>query len=96
MARFNLTPRARRDLEDIWNYSVDRWGIDRAEAYLRSIQSAMSQLAANPSYGSACDEIRRGYRKHPVQSHVIFNLEAADGIDVIRILHQRMDLNARL
>lgn len=96
MARLNLTPRARRDLDDIWTYTAERWGIDRAEAYLRLIHSAMKVLAVTPGHGTACDEIRQGYRKHPVQSHVIFYREAVGGIDVIRILHQRMDVDRNL
>ena len=33
--RFVLKPRAQADLDEIWDYTVDRWGIDQAETYLR-------------------------------------------------------------
>ena len=57
------SPRARRDIDDIWNYSLERFGFDRAEAYLRDIQRAAETVAEDPRRGLACDEIRRGYRK---------------------------------
>jgi toxin ParE1/3/4 len=35
--------------------------------------------------------VRRGYRQYPSGSHVLFYRFTADGIDVVRILHERMD-----
>jgi plasmid stabilization system protein ParE len=31
MRRLDFTPRARRDIEEIWEYSVDQFGLDRAD-----------------------------------------------------------------
>jgi toxin ParE1/3/4 len=47
--------------------------------------------ADRSSLGSECSEVRKGYRKYPSGSHVFFYRTTADGIDVIRILHERMD-----
>ncbi|HBC08964.1 MAG TPA: hypothetical protein DC046_15500 [Rhodospirillaceae bacterium] len=98
MAVIRLTPRAGRDLGEIWDYTANRWGMAQAETYLRSLQSALEFLAAEPERGQACDDIRPGYRRQPTGSHVIFYKmsETADGIDVIRILHQRMDVAQNL
>jgi plasmid stabilization system protein ParE len=38
MRRLDFTPRARRDIEEIWEYSVDQFGLDRADRYLRDIR----------------------------------------------------------
>jgi len=40
--------------------------------------------------------VRSGYRKKKSGSHVIFFKLIDDGIDVIRILHQRMDFDRHL
>lgn len=98
MAVVRLSPRAARDLSEIWDYTANRWGLGQAETYLRSLQSALGTLAADPGRGQACGDIRPGYRKQPVGSHVIFYKISvpADGIDVIRILHQRMDVALNL
>jgi len=36
--RVDFTPGARRDIEEIWEYSVDQFGLDRADRYLRDIR----------------------------------------------------------
>jgi len=51
----------------------------------------------NPMIGRACDEVRPGYRKHAVGSHTLYyRIASADVIDVVRILHQRMDVDRHL
>ncbi len=48
-------------------------------------------MAKRPSLGRKCTEVRRGYRMYPSGSHVLFYRHTADGIDIVRILHERMD-----
>ena len=48
MRRPEFTPRARRDIEEIWECSFDRFGLDRAEAYLRDIERAAATVAEDP------------------------------------------------
>jgi toxin ParE1/3/4 len=96
MRRFALSPRAQADLDEIWDYSATRWGVLQSEAYVRLIQTAMQTLAASPGLGRTCDAIRRGYRRHPAGSHVIFYRQHGGIIEIIRILHQRMDVGSHL
>lgn len=97
MSRYLLSPAAQADLEQIWDYTRDRWGVDQAEVYLRELQRAIERTAANPQIGRACDEIRPGYRKLAAASHTVFYQLTADGaIDVVRVLHQRMDVDRHL
>lgn len=96
MSRCTLTPRARSDLEEIWDYTAAHWSMDQAEAYLRQIEAAMKVAAADPRRGRRCDETRAGYRKFPAGSHVLFYRTTPDGIDIVRILHQRMDFEGHL
>ena len=97
MSRYLLSPAAQADLEQIWDYTHDRWGIDHAEEYLRELQRAIEPAAANPQIGRACEEIRPGYRKLVAGSHVLFYRVGTEGvIDVVRVLHQRMDVDRHL
>lgn len=96
MTRFLLSPSAQADIEDIWDYSAARWGERQAETYVRAIHAAMAAACADPRLGRACDEIRRGYRRHLVGSHVIFYRQRTDHIEIVRILHQRMDFGRHL
>lgn len=91
-----LSPLARADLEGIWAYSREQWGVDQAERYLRDIQHGIESVAANPRRGRACDDIRPGYFKLAVGSHHLFYRQAGPDIDVVRILHRRMDFDRHL
>jgi toxin ParE1/3/4 len=97
VSRYLLSPAAQIDLEQIWDYTCDRWDVEHADDYLRELQRAIARTAANPRIGRACDEIRPGYRKLAAGSHTLYYRVTPDGvIDVVRVLHQRMDVDRRL
>src|SRR5690242_3405887 len=90
--RFVLTPRAQADLDEIWDYTADRWSFDQAEIYIRQLWKAIETVADRPTLGKECAEVRRGYRKYAAGSHVLlYRLIPSGGIDIVRILHERMD-----
>lgn len=91
MGRYRLTPAAQRDLSSIWDFTTERWDEQQAETYVLEIRSAIERIADQPERGRAVDEVRTGYRRYAIGSHLIFFLARADGVDVVRILHQRMD-----
>ena len=93
MSDYVVAPLARNDLDEIWHYSVGEWGVTQAVRYLRDIQHAIEALVVNPELGRRCDDIRPGYRKHLVGSHILFyKLEKRRRINIVRILHQKMDV----
>lgn len=96
MADYRLTPAAKSDLIDIWNYTVNTWGEVQAEKYLLEIQTALEHLAANPEIGKQRPEIAIGYYSFPVEKHMIFYLCSNGFIDIIAVLHGRMDINKNL
>jgi toxin ParE1/3/4 len=52
---------------------------------------------SNPTIGRACNDVRPGYRKHAVGSHTLYyRIGSDDVIDVVRVLHQRMDADRHL
>ncbi|MEN2742001.1 type II toxin-antitoxin system RelE/ParE family toxin [Microbacterium sp. X-17] len=91
MSSFRLSPAARRDLSSIWDFTAENWDSRQAETYVNEIRAAIERVAASPDRGRTCDEIRSGYRRYAIGSHLLFYIENGDGVDVIRILHQRMD-----
>ncbi|MDP3378093.1 MAG: type II toxin-antitoxin system RelE/ParE family toxin [Brevundimonas sp.] len=96
MSGYVLTPAAQADLEDIWRYSVQQWSFAQAERYILAIRDACDDLAAGVQNGQDAGDIRAGYRKLKVGSHVLFFRRSGNTIDIVRILHQRMDLPNRL
>lgn len=91
-----LSPRAEADLEEIWDYTAARWSEDQAEDYIRNIWEAIGTVAEKPGKGLSCDDVRLGYRKYCVGSHVLFFRYTGTKIDIVRILHQRMDFGRHL
>ncbi len=97
MKGYLLSPAAQADLGNIWDYSASNWGEDRADRYILGIRDACAALAEGSRQGRAIDDIRPGYRKLAVESHFLFyRVTDAGQIDVVRILHQRMDVAAHL
>jgi toxin ParE1/3/4 len=94
--RFVLSPRAETDLDEIWDYTADRWGLDQAETYTRDIWQRIQAVAERPAIGQNCSDIRAGYYKISCGSHFLFYRLIAEGIDVVRILHERMDYDSHL
>jgi toxin ParE1/3/4 len=80
----------------MWEYSSERFGLDEAEAYLRGIQRAAATVTEDPRRGLACEEIRSGYRKFSVGSHVLFFRASATRVVIVRVLHARMNFDRHL
>lgn len=96
MKSFVLTPAAEIDLDDIWDYSVENWGERQAERYIRMIYETIIGLTDGTQLSHSAQKVRPDYRKVLVGSHVIFFKEDERVVDVIRILHQRMDPSSHL
>ncbi|WP_186085320.1 type II toxin-antitoxin system RelE/ParE family toxin [Burkholderia gladioli] len=96
MKAFVLSPAAERDLDDIWDHTVTRWGEVQAERYILSIESTIAGLADGTQPSLSAADVRDGYRKALTGMHVVFFRESEALIDVIRILHQQMDIPRRL
>lgn len=91
-----LSPRAQRDLDEIWDYIEARWGTEQAETYTRQLWQAMETVATRPTVGRDGSDVRAGYRKYAAGSHMLFYRTNDGGVDVVRILHQRMDFGRHL
>jgi len=87
---------AEADLREIWTYSAEKWDANQADRYLDTIAEAIERLVHEPLRGRACDDLRPGYRRQRVGSHVIFYVVEEMGISVARSLHQHMDYEGRL
>lgn len=90
-----LTPLAEADLEDIWIYTLERWSLEQAEHYVSELSAAFERLARREWVGRP-SRAGEGYWRYLVGSHVVFYRETAETLDVIRVLHQRMDVDRHL
>lgn len=90
-----LTPLAEADLEGIGDYTVEQWSIEQAERYVGELVEAFERLARGDWVGRP-SRARDDYLRYLVGSHVVFYRETAEAVDVIRVLHQRMDVDRHL
>lgn len=96
MPGYALSPAARADVGHIWHYTVEHWSEQQAERYVRSIQAACEALSDGLRVGQPANDVRPGYRKATVGSHVIFYRMQGNTVEVVRILYQRMDIERHM
>lgn len=104
MARFRISAPARGDLEQILATSLERWGEVGQRRYAALLAASMRAIARDPeglatrpraelSTGMRSMHLRQGRGARGVKEpvHVIFYRMAADVIEVVRVLHERME-----
>jgi len=70
---------------------MEKWGTKQADKYQDELYLKMQSLAANPNSGQSYPH-RMGYKKSRVNRHLIFYKIDKDEIQVIRILHEKMNI----
>jgi toxin ParE1/3/4 len=89
---FVLSPAAIADLDAIWDYTADQWSIAQADRYVGQIRREIVALVDGSVSGRSIDAVRKGYFKRSAGSHFIVYRTVDDVVDVMRILHNRMDI----
>lgn len=96
MTGLEYTEAALADLAAIWTYTRDTWGEDQADRYIETIEAECLGLAMGerqyrpfPAYPAMI-----GYRR--CRHHYVFFKQDAQRTIIIGVLHERMDLIARL
>src|SRR5258706_16343898 len=90
-----ITKKAVSDLEEIWLYTIEKWSVNQADRYYNLIFDEIDFICKNIDAGKSMEHIRKGYRASKVKSHLIFYRIQNDTVEVIRILHERMDIENR-
>jgi toxin ParE1/3/4 len=92
---YRLSPLAEADLEEIWLYTFQQWSLEQADNYHNGIIAAIEGLASGNKVWQ-CTDVREGYWKYKAGMHVIYFKCSDEYLDVIRILHGRMDVDMHL
>lgn len=90
---YSLTPLADADMLNILLKGVEEWGVDQAASYAHKIHGTLHNLAENPDIGKKRDDIRSDLHSFPVGSHTVIYRHNGIEVEVVRVLHQRMDVN---
>ena len=93
---YRISKKAIADLDEIWLYTVEKWSLDQADRYYSLIFNEIDHICQHPTSGRPMDHVRKGYHASKVKSHLIFYRVVDETIEIIRILHEKMDIDNRL
>ena len=95
---YKISVKAAEDIENIWLYTFKNWSLEQADRYVELIFDEIEYLAGNPTAGKDLSPVRKNYRCSNVKSHMVFYryTESQTDIEIMRVLHQRMDIESRL
>ncbi len=97
MTCYRISYLAHGDLESIWRFTTEQWSLSQANYYIDTLFDCLDAVASRSLQGKAIDAIRSGYQKVSCGRHIIFFRFGDDGIaEIIRILHDSMDIERRL
>ena len=96
MAKFLITKKAIQDLSEIWEYTYDKWSEKQADKYYFMLLDYCEAIAENPAIGKKYSSVMEELQGFRIAEHIIFyRLSTMDTIEVLRILHARMDLKGK-
>ena len=87
---------AEQDLIEIWLYTLNEWGEYQADKYLDDLEEAIRLLAEQPLICRERTELSPPVRIHHHAHHLIVYLALEDGINIIRVLHESMDVDGHM
>lgn len=97
MAKVKFRQSAIDDLESIWRYTSQQWSEEQADNYYKSIELSCTNIGKYPQLGRLYPRLDDTLRGLKSGKHIIFyQVMNHNEIEVIRILHERMDLKRRL
>ena len=97
MAKVIFRQEAIDDLNDIWTYTFKKWSEKQADKYYSMLEFACKQIGENPELGKEYKGINRNLHGLRTGKYIIFyQVMVEQEIEIIRILHERMDLKNRL
>ena len=104
MASYRFYPAADQRQDEIWDYTLRRWGEKQAEKYIHGLHNHLQQLADKilqwrdlPNRILVPPDIDIKIYFSVYEYHYLFFRELSDGdIGIMSILHESMDLPTRL
>ena len=95
-AKIRLTDRAHFDLQDIEQYSIQKWGKKTADRYIEDIQTGLSLLQEKPSLLRQQPQISPYFNFYRIREHFLVCVKMKNCLLVLTIKHGQMDLPSRI
>lgn len=96
--KFEISKKALEDIQQIWLYTTLFWSVEQADRYYNLLIDEIEYIAKYPFSGRSVDYLRKNYRCSKVKKHLIFYRYkwSQEKIEIIRVLHQSMDVKQSL
>lgn len=97
MSTYIISEKALEDINKIWIYTAENWSVEQADRYYNLILDEVEYISQNFEMALDFGKVRKAYRFSKVKSHLVFfKKNKYNEIEVIRVLHERMDIENRL
>jgi toxin ParE1/3/4 len=97
MSTFIISEKALEDINYIWIYTAENWSVEQANRYYNLIYDEIEYIVKDFEMAHDFGKIRKSYKYSKVKSHLIFfKKDKMNEIEVVRVLHERMDIENRL
>ena len=94
---YRISKQALEDIDKIWLYTLENWSLNQANHYYRLIYQEIEFVVEDFESGTAIGKIKPGYRQTKIKSHLIIYKTADDNVtEIVRVLHEMMDIPNRL
>jgi len=97
MAKVILRQKAIDDLNNNWDYTYEKWSEKQVNKYYATIKMICNGIGESPNIGKEYDGVSRNLLGLKSGRHIIFYQQISnERIEVVRILHERMDLKNKI
>ena len=80
----------------IRRYSRATWGPDQAKIYMEALATCIDRVADGTAVATTFDAGGAEFRRSRCREHLIYFLETPIAVEIVRILHPRMNLGKQL
>ena len=96
MTKYKLSNKAVSDLNDIWEYTNEKWSVNQAEKYYTQLIHTFREIAKHPNIGKEYSGIVQAVLGFRIGRHIIFCQKLdEEEVLIVRVLHEQMDLKNR-
>jgi len=86
MTAYRLSNKAAQDFETIFEFGIERFGVEQAIAYQNGLKDCFARIADNPALFQRVGNLGADYRRGTYGSHAIYYRAEQDFILIVRIL----------
>ena len=96
MGVYKLSNESKVDIADIYEYGIEKFGLNQAQDYLKGLHDLFQTLADNTNIGRDAYEFFPSLKRYVYKSQMVFYLQTESGVFIVRTLSQSMDYERHL